>query len=94
MANLGVTLAHAGKRVLLVDADLRKPRLHEFFGISGDEGLATALQGASAADLVHAVDGCDNLAVLPAGGALANRPSTWGRIGRPRSSPPSTASPT
>ncbi|MBL8778507.1 MAG: polysaccharide biosynthesis tyrosine autokinase [Acidimicrobiales bacterium] len=71
VANLGVTLARTGKRVLLVDADLRKPRLHEFFAVPGDQGLATALEGASVADLVQAVEGLDTLSVLPAGGALA-----------------------
>lgn len=71
-ANLGVTLARTGKRVLLVDADLRKPRLHEFFGLPGDEGLAAALRGAPVADLVQPVTGLDSLSVLAAGGALAD----------------------
>jgi capsular exopolysaccharide synthesis family protein len=71
VANLGVTLARAGKRVLLVDADLRKPRLHEFFDIADTEGLATALQGAPVTSLVQPIDGLENLSVLPAGGALA-----------------------
>ncbi len=71
VANLGVTLARTGKRVLLVDADLRKPRLHEFFGLADREGLATALQGAEVAGLVQPVDGVDSLSVLTAGGPMA-----------------------
>ena len=45
VANLGVVLARAEKRVTLVSADLRRPRLHEFFGLSGAPGLADVLAG-------------------------------------------------
>lgn len=44
-ANLAVTLADANKRVILVSADLRKPRLHRFFGLSNDVGLSNCLIG-------------------------------------------------
>lgn len=44
-ANLAVALADAGKRVILVSADLRKPRLHLFFGASAEPGLSNALAG-------------------------------------------------
>ncbi|MCB1005005.1 MAG: polysaccharide biosynthesis tyrosine autokinase [Acidimicrobiales bacterium] len=72
VANLGVTLARTGKRVLLVDADLRKPRLHEFFGVDDDRGLSDALQGASVEGLLVPVEGIDALQLLPAGGVLAD----------------------
>lgn len=39
-ANLAVTLAQAGKRVVLVDTDLRRPTLHTFFGLKNDVGLS------------------------------------------------------
>jgi capsular exopolysaccharide synthesis family protein len=42
-ANLAVVLAQSGKRVVLVSADMRKPRLHEFFGLENDRGLAEIL---------------------------------------------------
>jgi non-specific protein-tyrosine kinase len=42
-ANLAVSLALADKRVLLVDADLRKPRIHEIFGLKNNVGLSTLL---------------------------------------------------
>lgn len=42
-ANLAVVLAQLGKRVLLVDADLHKPRLHEMFEISNRVGLVSVL---------------------------------------------------
>lgn len=43
VANLGVVLAMAGKKVSLVSADLRQPRLHEFFGCEGRYGLTEVL---------------------------------------------------
>jgi polysaccharide biosynthesis transport protein len=45
VANLGVVLARAGKRVSLVSADLRRPRLHEFFERDGEPGLIEVLSG-------------------------------------------------
>ena len=44
-ANLAVVLARAGKRVSLVSADLRRPRLHEFFKRDGQPGLIEVLAG-------------------------------------------------
>lgn len=46
-ANLAVTLAMAGWRVLLVDADLRRPRLHEVFQLDNQVGLSTLLAAES-----------------------------------------------
>ncbi len=43
--NLAVSLAEIGKRVLLVDADMRKPRLHHLFHLDNDEGLSDILAG-------------------------------------------------
>lgn len=43
--NLAVVLAQAGRRVLLVDADLRRPRLHRAFGLPEGRGLSTGLSG-------------------------------------------------
>ncbi|HML21593.1 MAG TPA: polysaccharide biosynthesis tyrosine autokinase [Aggregatilinea sp.] len=42
-SNLAVTMAMAGWRVLLVDADLRRPRVHELFGLDNSCGLSTLL---------------------------------------------------
>jgi capsular exopolysaccharide synthesis family protein len=43
--NLAVTLAQMGRRVLMVDADMRKPRLHWILGVSNAVGLSNALSG-------------------------------------------------
>ena len=44
-ANLGIAVAQAGSRVILVDADLRKPSLHRFFDLGHEVGLTTVLAG-------------------------------------------------
>jgi polysaccharide biosynthesis transport protein len=44
-ANLSAVLASAGERVLLISADLRKPRIHQFFDIPNRQGLSDILEG-------------------------------------------------
>ena len=66
VANLAVTMAQAGLKVVVVDADLRRPRQHKIFGIHPRGGLTDSL-------LERTLDGrlqasrVDRLAVLPAG---------------------------
>ncbi|MCZ7545994.1 MAG: P-loop NTPase [Anaerolineae bacterium] len=43
VGNVAVAMAEAGLRVLLVDADLRNPSLHQFFGLHNEVGLTTLL---------------------------------------------------
>lgn len=45
VSNLGIALAETHGRVLLIDADLRRPRIHEIFGHCNDVGLSTILTG-------------------------------------------------
>jgi len=66
-SNLAISLAQAGQRVLLVDADMRKPKAHEIFGCKQEPGLSNVMVGsAKASDAVRktAVSG---LWVLTAG---------------------------
>ncbi len=42
---LALSMAQAGKRVLLVDSDLRRPCIHDIFGVDVDKGLSTVLIG-------------------------------------------------
>lgn len=65
--NLAITLADAGSRVILVDADLRRPSVAEYLGIEGRVGLTTVLIGqAELADVVQPW-GTGGLHVLPSG---------------------------
>jgi non-specific protein-tyrosine kinase len=45
VANLAVALAQSGRRVIVIDADLRRPGQHTLFGLDRDEGLSNALRG-------------------------------------------------
>ncbi|MFZ1574551.1 MAG: polysaccharide biosynthesis tyrosine autokinase, partial [Chromatiaceae bacterium] len=64
--NLGIVLAHTGASVLLVDADLRKPRLHRVFKVPRGPGL-TELLVREGLDGVFYATGIDNLTLLTAG---------------------------
>lgn len=63
--NLAVVLAQAGDRVLLIDGDLRKPRVHDVFGVDGSRGLTNVLLGESPDLFTHTID--ENLSLLCAG---------------------------
>lgn len=45
MANLAATLALAGKRVIVIDGDLRRPQMDKYFGLENEVGLSTVLSG-------------------------------------------------
>lgn len=68
--NLAASLAQTNAKVLLIDADLRRPRLRSIFGMNGRQGLSTVLsREMSEADLlslIHQHDG-SNLYVLASG---------------------------
>lgn len=73
-ANLAIALSDAGARVLLVEADLRRPKVAEYLGLEGAVGLSDLLIGR--ADLQDVVQrwGRNSLFVLPAG-AIPPNPS-------------------
>ena len=43
--NLGVAMAQSGNRVLLLDTDMRRPRLHKAFGVPNDKGVSSVVVG-------------------------------------------------
>ncbi len=51
-ANLAVIMAQGGKRVLLLDADLRKPQIHHLLGLHNNVGLSNLFRGIREAELV------------------------------------------
>lgn len=66
-ANLAYLLADAGKRVLLVDADMRKGHLHEYFHIKRGKGLSGAITGeVKPEEATHATE-VANLDFVPSG---------------------------
>jgi capsular exopolysaccharide synthesis family protein len=66
-ANLAVVLAQLGRPVLIMDCDLRKPRLHQVFKISNRVGLVNQLTGTADLDTVILPTEVPNLWVLPSG---------------------------
>ena len=66
-ANLAVTLAQLGGRTLLVDADMRGPRVHEVFGLSNRAGLSSILSGRADSHVIQQVPGVPSLFILPVG---------------------------
>ena len=72
-ANLGVLLAQMGRRVVLVDADLRNPSLHLLFEMSNSVGLSNALQDDEAALSPHLMEtGVERLRLLASGPPIAH----------------------
>lgn len=75
-ANLAISIAQAGKRVVLVDADFRGPRVHAYFGETIEPGIMQSVLG------THELDDClreseqENLTLLTCGG----RPKNPGEI--------------
>lgn len=71
-SNLAITMAQAGKRVLLVDADLRLPTQHAIFGIRHEHGLTSVLDGAVTLDQAVQPTAVSGLEVLPCGPRPSN----------------------
>jgi len=68
LANLGVQLSRSGHRVILVDCDLRRPRLHQFFGLTNKVGFTSVLLAeADLVDAIRTIPGEANLVVVPSG---------------------------
>jgi len=79
LANLAVVSAQAGRSVILVDADLRRPALHRIFGLDNSVGLTTMMMDEA---LLTAPPLCktpiDGLSVLPSGALPPNPAEVMG----------------
>ncbi len=65
--SLGIAMAQSGNRVLLIDTDMRRPRLHRAFGVANELGLSTAVVGEAKIDDCIKRTEVPNLFVLPCG---------------------------
>lgn len=80
VANLAVTFAQAGKNVILVDADMRRPRQNNIFGVDMYPGLSNYLSGITSRGVEEeiSIKDCvqpteiDNLYIIPAGNIPPN----------------------
>jgi capsular exopolysaccharide synthesis family protein len=66
-ANLATAMAAEGRRVILVDADLRRPSVHRILGLPAAPGLSEVLAGMKSVDEVLQPTGIDNLQAICAG---------------------------
>lgn len=66
-ANVAISLAQSGKKILLIDTDLRRPRIHRAFGISGARGVTSVIVGQERLEDVVVATDIPNLDVLPCG---------------------------
>ena len=70
-ANLAITLAQANKRVILVDSDIRKPRLHKVFELENKMGLSDYLRNSSDGLYIRKTK-IENLSIVSAGTMVNN----------------------
>jgi tyrosine-protein kinase len=78
--NLAVSLADAGARVILVDADLRRPSIAEYLGTEGGVGLTTVLIGRAEVEDVVQPFGKTSLDLLPSGQIPPNPSELLGSV--------------
>jgi polysaccharide biosynthesis transport protein len=65
--SIAISMANTGQKVVLVDCDLRRPRVHRVFGTSSDVGVSTILFGKSTVEESLVTSGVPNLSILPFG---------------------------
>ncbi len=67
VANLGIAIANDGKKVILVDTDVRRPSLDRYFGLHNEVGLTELLRGKAAVKDTIQLSQTDNLSVMVSG---------------------------
>ncbi|HOG07334.1 MAG TPA: polysaccharide biosynthesis tyrosine autokinase [Syntrophales bacterium] len=66
-ANIAITMAQAGNRVVILDCDMRRPRVHKIFSLSRDRGMSNLLVGNDELDNIVIHTDIPNLDVIPSG---------------------------
>ncbi|MGL4551961.1 MAG: CpsD/CapB family tyrosine-protein kinase, partial [Gemmataceae bacterium] len=67
ISNLAIAIAQSGRKVVLVDADLRRPRMHRVFGLTARQGLAQVIGGTAELAATVQKTVIPGLSVLPCG---------------------------
>jgi non-specific protein-tyrosine kinase len=79
--NLAAIIAQGGKRVTIVDADLRRPKVHRFLGLSNKVGLSDLFRGVNSNRLVsQMVDDLGTISVLTSGSLPPNPAELLGSV--------------
>lgn len=78
LSNLAVSFVQDGKKVAVVDCNLRHPGLHTVFGVEGSEGLAAYLSGLEESEDIIGYGNLANLSVIPAGRSSVSPPDLLG----------------
>jgi capsular exopolysaccharide synthesis family protein len=71
-SNLAIAMAQADQKVLIIDADLRKPKQHEIFEMPSEQGLASILSDRRPVDEAIVHTGIESLDLLPCGPLPSN----------------------
>ena len=70
--SLAAVMAQSGSPVVLIDGDMRKPRLHKIFGLDGALGLSSVLMGEASLDEVIQATRVPDLFLIPCGSVPEN----------------------
>ena len=65
-ANIARILAQSGSRVLIIDCDLRRPRMHEIFGRKNEIGLSSFLSGSTETNIIQKIEN-ENICIISSG---------------------------
>ena len=71
-ANLAVLFSQLGEKTLLIDADMRTPRMHVLFKVANKQGLSDMLASRAGTEAIQTIEAFDNLSVLTAGTSTPN----------------------
>ena len=81
-ANLAISLCQEGNKVLLVDGDLRKPKIHKYFGLANSVGLTDILsKDCSIEEAIQQIDDIEGLSILASGTIPPNPAELMGSTG-------------
>ncbi len=67
VANLAVSIANEGKRVLIIDGDMRRPSMHKYFNLANDTGLTNFLVGDADIRSIQIPAGIEGVSIIPTG---------------------------